>query len=158
VAPLPAFLITAANGMIFGMFWGAVISWTGALLGALTSFYIARLAGEVAADKMIRSQKARDFLRHAGEKRGFWMVLAARLLPFISVDFISYLAGLSGIRVWAFGLATGLGMIPATLAYTLFGRQLPLLEERSPLLLTATSVLILALVAYSLAQMMRKKS
>ncbi len=48
VAPLPAFLVTAANGMIFGSFWGAVLSWTGTLMGALTSFCIARLVGNVA--------------------------------------------------------------------------------------------------------------
>ncbi len=32
VAPLPAFLVTAANGMIFGSFWGALISCHGGKL------------------------------------------------------------------------------------------------------------------------------
>jgi uncharacterized membrane protein YdjX (TVP38/TMEM64 family) len=71
VAPLPAMLVTAANGMIFGGFWGAVISWTGALMGALTSFYIGRLVGDVALRKVIRNQRTVEFIRHAGEKRGF---------------------------------------------------------------------------------------
>ena len=57
VAPIPAFLITAANGMVFGSYWGALISWIGALMGALTSFYIARLFGNVALRKIVRNQK-----------------------------------------------------------------------------------------------------
>ena len=158
VAPLPAFLVTAANGMIFGSFWGAVLSWTGALAGALTSFYIARLVGEVAVGKVIRNQKTVEFIRHAGEKRGFYVILLSRLLPFISFDLISYMAGLSGIRPWAFILATGLGMLPATIIYTFFGREIPVMEEHSPILLTVTVVFIFILIVFSLVQGARKKA
>ncbi len=35
IAPLPAFLITASNGFIFGVFWGTVISWVGDMSGAI---------------------------------------------------------------------------------------------------------------------------
>jgi uncharacterized membrane protein YdjX (TVP38/TMEM64 family) len=97
VSPIPAFLVTAANGMVFGSFWGALISWIGALMGALTSFYIARLFRNVALRKIVRNQKTVEFIRHAGEKRGFYVILISRLLPFISFDIISYMAGLSGI-------------------------------------------------------------
>lgn len=95
VAPLPAFLVTAANGMIFGNIQGAILSWIGALMGALTSFYLARLFGNVAAEKIIRNQKVVDFIKRAGEKNGFYVILLSRLLPFISFDLISYMAGLS---------------------------------------------------------------
>jgi len=91
VAPIPAFLITAANGMIFGSFWGALISWIGALMGALTAFYIARLFGNVALRKIVRNQKTVEFIRHAGEKRGFYVILLSRLLPFIAFDIISFI-------------------------------------------------------------------
>ena len=33
-APLPAFVITLANGVVFGAFWGAVLSWSSAMAGA----------------------------------------------------------------------------------------------------------------------------
>jgi uncharacterized membrane protein YdjX (TVP38/TMEM64 family) len=69
VAPLPAFLVTAANGMIFSRFLGAVISWIGALMGALVSFYIARLFAEVALRKVVRNQKAVEFLKTPEKKR-----------------------------------------------------------------------------------------
>jgi uncharacterized membrane protein YdjX (TVP38/TMEM64 family) len=36
--PFPAELLTIANGMVFGSFWGVVITWSGAMLGAYASF------------------------------------------------------------------------------------------------------------------------
>ena len=96
--------------MVFGSFWGALISWIGALMGALTSFYIARLFKKVALRKIVRNQKAAEFIIHAGEKKGFYVILLSRLLPFVSFYIISYMAGLSGIRPWAFILSTALGM------------------------------------------------
>ena len=37
-APLPAFLITFANGLLFGVWWGATLSWSSAMLGAALCF------------------------------------------------------------------------------------------------------------------------
>ena len=157
VAPIPAFLVTAANGMVFGNFWGAIVSWIGALMGALTSFYIARLFRKVALRKIVHNQKTVEFIRHAGEKRGFYVILISRLLPFISFDIISYMAGLSGIRPWAFILGTALGMLPATIIYTFIGNEIPVMEKNFPILLTYTAVFIFILVVFSLVQRVRKK-
>ncbi len=157
IAPIPAFLITAANGMVFGNLWGALISWVGAMMGALTSFFIARLFGNVALRKIVRNQKTAEFIRHAGEKRGFYVILLSRLLPFISFDIISYMAGMSGIRTWAFILGTGLGMLPATIVYTVIGHELPVMEKNFPILLTYTTVFIFILIVFSLVQGVRKK-
>ena len=158
VAPLPAFLITAANGMIFGAYWGAFISWIGALLGALTAFFIARLFEEVALDKIVRNPKAADFIRHAGEKRGFYIILISRLLPFISFDVISYMAGLSGIRPWPFIAGTGLGMLPATIFYSVLGHEIPVMEEHPSIVYTYTVVFIFILIVFSAVQKFRKKN
>lgn len=157
VAPIPAFLITAANGMVFGSFAGALISWIGALAGALTSFYIARLFGNLALGKIVRNRKTIEFIRYAGEKKGFYVIFVSRLLPFISFDIISYMAGLSGIRPWAFISGTGLGMLPATIIYTVIGHEIPAMEKNFPILLTFTMVFIFILVVFSLVQGIRKK-
>lgn len=158
VAPIPAFLITAANGMVFGSFWGAIISWIGAMMGALTSFYITHLFKDVALRKIVRNRKAVEFIRRAGEKRGFYVILLSRLLPFISFDIISYMAGLSGIRSRAFILGTALEMLPATLFYTYIGHEIPVMEKNFPILLTYTIVFIFILVVFSIVQGGRKKN
>jgi uncharacterized membrane protein YdjX (TVP38/TMEM64 family) len=157
IAPIPAFLVTAANGMVFGSYWGALISWIGALMGALISFYIARLFGNVALTKIVRNEKTAEFIRRAGKKNGFYVILISRLLPFISFDIVSYMAGLSGIRPGAFILGTAIGMLPATIIYTFIGHEMPVVEQNFPVLLTYTTVFIFILIVFSLVQRIQKK-
>jgi uncharacterized membrane protein YdjX (TVP38/TMEM64 family) len=127
-------------------------------MGALTSFYIARLFGNVTSEKIIRNRKLVDFIKRSGQKKGFYVILFARLLPFISFDLISYMAGLSGIRTWAFILATGIGMLPATIVYTIFGSEIPAMDEGSPIVLTITIVFIFIMIAFSIALGVKKKT
>jgi uncharacterized membrane protein YdjX (TVP38/TMEM64 family) len=146
IAPLPAFLITAANGLVFGVYWGTIISWTGAMCGALVSFAISRLFFESFTKKVSRHKKGLEYLDRMSSKYGFKIILTARLLPFISFDFISYAAGLSTIRVRWFVLATGIGMLPATIAYTVFGLEMEKLKEYSDTLFTFSVLTVLSLL------------
>lgn len=54
-------------------------------------------------------------------KYGFFAILAARLIPLISFDLISYAAGLTKISFKRFFLATFIGIIPGTIFYTWLG-------------------------------------
>lgn len=148
IAPLPAFLITAANGLVFGIYWGTVVSWIGAMCGSLVSFTISRVFFESFSKRMQNHRKGLEYIEHLSSKHGFKVVLIARLLPFISFDVISYAAGLSTIKVRSFILATGIGMLPATIVYTVFGFEMERLKEYSDRLFTFSilTVLILALI------------
>ncbi|HEX9758437.1 MAG TPA: VTT domain-containing protein [Nitrospiria bacterium] len=52
------------------------------------------------------------------------LVLISRLFPIFSFDLISYGAGLTGMSLKWFALATLLGMIPPTFALTYFGKSI----------------------------------
>lgn len=146
IAPLPAFLITATNGLVFDVYWGTVISWTGAMCGALVSFLMSRLFYKSFAEKIRSQRKGIDYINRLSSKYGFKLILTARLLPFISFDFISYAAGLSNIKVRSFIVATGIGMLPATIIYTVFGFELEKLIEYSDKLFTFSVLAVLALI------------
>ncbi|RYD06877.1 hypothetical protein N752_01750 [Desulforamulus aquiferis] len=45
--PLPLFLLAGANGFIFGLGYGVLITMAGSLLGASLAFYLAGALGEV---------------------------------------------------------------------------------------------------------------
>lgn len=122
-APLPAFLITFANAAVFGWAWGAALSWTSAMAGAAACFGIARLYGRGAVVKLT-GKTAFQAVDRFFEKHGSNAVLIARLLPFVSFDVVSYAAGLTPMRFWAFFLATGIGQLPATLVYSYAGEML----------------------------------
>lgn len=124
IAPIPSFLITGANGVVFGIFWGTVISWTGAMLGAAGTFYMARILG---VDFVRRFEKDNSLLKKVddiSQVHGAKVIFVGRLMPFISFDFLSYAAGLSKIPFNKFFIATGFGMLPGTLAYVILGSQI----------------------------------
>lgn len=71
VFPIPSFLITGANGAIFGVFWGTVISWVGAMFGGLASFYLARWLGEAFVKKMVHHEGLWGKVDGISSKHGF---------------------------------------------------------------------------------------
>ena len=120
VAPLPAFLITFANGTLFGFWWGSLLSWSSSMLGAAFCFYIARYLGIQRVTRLI-SQPVVDKTNDFFEKYGTYAILIARLMPFISFDVVSYFAGATRMRFLGFWIATGIGQLPATLVYSYLG-------------------------------------
>ncbi len=116
-APIPAFVVTFANAAIWGWWKGAILSWTSAMAGAALCFFIARLLGREATEKLA-SQSALKSVDQFFEKYGKNAILIARLLPFVPFDPISYAAGLTAMSFGSFFLATGLGQLPATIVYS----------------------------------------
>jgi len=121
-APLPAFLITFANGLLFGVWWGAALSWSSAMLGAALCFFIARYFGRPVVVKLT-SESALAASDRFFEHYGKHAVLIARLVPIISFDIISYGSGLTGMRFLGFWIATGIGQLPATILYSYLGDE-----------------------------------
>ena len=122
IAPLPAFLITFANGTLFGFWWGSLLSWSSSMVGAAFCFYIARALGIQRITELI-SQPAVDKANDFVEKYGTYAILVARLIPFISFDVVSYFAGATRMRFLGFWIATGIGQMPATLVYSYLGES-----------------------------------
>lgn len=124
IAPLPAFVITFANGLLFGAWWGALLSWSSAMVGAALCFFIARSLGRPAVEKLVGGSTALAGADKFFDRFGRRAILIARLLPFVSFDVISYAAGLTSMGFWPFFLATGIGQIPATIVYSYLGQNM----------------------------------
>lgn len=147
VAPLPAFLITFANANLFGWVLGAILSWSGAMLGAILCFWIARILGRDVVERLT-SKAGLEQVDEFFDKYGSHSVLIARLLPFISFDIVSYAAGLTSMRFVPFVIATGIGQLPATIVYSYVGGMLTggaKLMVTALLILFALSVLVVLL-------------
>ncbi len=146
--PLPAFVITFANGLAFGAFWGGMLSLLSATLAAALSFWISRLLGRGPVEALVggRSLGSADrwFLRW-----GTYAVLIARLVPVVSFDVISYAAGLTRMRFWGFVLATAVGMAPATFVYAYLGERAP---QYVQVLLVAFGVVIAGAVVVTVVR------
>lgn len=73
-APLPAFLLTFANAALFGWVKGAVLSWSGAMAGAVVCFFISRIYGRTSVEKLT-SKLALQSVEGFFERHGQYAVL-----------------------------------------------------------------------------------
>ncbi|MEH7490884.1 TVP38/TMEM64 family protein [Neobacillus niacini] len=122
IAPLPAFVITFANGLLFGWFFGMLLSWSSAMLGAILCFYIGKFLGRPIVEKLV-SKIALGWWDRFFDRYGKHSVFLARLLPIISFDLVSYAAGTTSISFWSFFWSTGLGQLPTTILYSYLGQN-----------------------------------
>ena len=122
-APLPAFLITFANANLFGWWKGAILSWSSAMVAAAICFWIAKILGRDVVIKLT-SKAGVEQIDTYFEKYGRNTILICRLLPFVSFDIVSYVAGLTSISFKSFFIATGIGQLPATIIYSYVGGML----------------------------------
>lgn len=120
IAPLPASPVTYANGLLFGVWWGALLSWSSALAAAAIAFGLSRTFGRPVAERLV-TRGALEWSDGFVARWGGWAVLVGRLLPVVSFDVVSYGAGLTPMRLDVFLLATAVGMVPGTLFYAWLG-------------------------------------
>ena len=118
--PFPSEIITLANGMVFGPFWGSAITWVGAMLGAISTFGLVRLLGRPFVHRML-SENQLCRLSEWSSVRGGMALLIGRLIPVIAFNLLNYAAALTDISWWTFIWATGLGILPLTILLNVFG-------------------------------------
>jgi uncharacterized membrane protein YdjX (TVP38/TMEM64 family) len=121
-SPLPSAPIALAAGAVFGHTYGTVYVLIGSMIGAMVAFSIARVLGYDVVHKWIDKRFSVKF--PGGQNALMGMVFATRLIPFISFDSISYLAGLTSLSFWRFAAATFAGIIPASFLLAHFGSEL----------------------------------
>lgn len=113
-------------------------------------FWIARSLGREAVEKLC-SKTGLATIERFFERHGDQSVLIARLLPFVSFDFVSYFAGLTSMPFRGFMVATGIGQLPATIVYSYVGGML---TGGTKMLVTA--LLILFALAVLVRQLYRE--
>jgi uncharacterized membrane protein YdjX (TVP38/TMEM64 family) len=120
--PIPSAPIALAAGAAYGHLWGTVYVVTGAEIGALIAFAIARSVGYEVLHRWLGKRLSLGSL--ASQNALMAAVFASRLLPFISFDLVSYAAGLTPLTLWRFALATLAGIIPASFLLAHFGGEM----------------------------------
>jgi uncharacterized membrane protein YdjX (TVP38/TMEM64 family) len=123
VAPLPAFVPALANGLLFGAFWGTLLTWSTSIIGGVICFYIARSLGRPAVEKLV-SRRAMDSVDRFFKRYGNNSVLVARFIPLLSFSAISYLSGVTSIGFWGYFWATALGILPGTIVFCVLGQNI----------------------------------
>lgn len=117
----PAFILTFAAGAVWGLWYGSVLVYIGAVLGA-SAVHI--LAAQLLRSRVIRWLD-RDprvaAVRRAVAGQGVWMMFLLRLSPIIPFVQLNYALVLSGVRYREYIIAT-VGMWPTIVMYVYYGK------------------------------------
>ena len=153
--PFPAELLACANGMVYGLLWGTLITWIGAMLGAAIAFGLARKLGRPFVARVVSK---RDWTRldDWAAKDGWQVLLIGRLIPVIAFNLINYAAGLTRVGWWPFLWTTGIGILPMTVLMVALGDNIESLGWSSWLLLLTGCLLLLLMLRHKLRSKQRR--
>jgi len=154
----PATLLTIAAGFVFGPILGVVLVIIGSNASALLAYAIGRFFGQ---GFLAENGSAGIVQRYTTRLRehSFETIFIMRLI-FLPYDLVNYLAGFLRIHWIPFIVATALGALPGTLAFTLFGASIEAFDGGIPALnprVLAASV-ALFLVSLGLSRLVKRRS
>ncbi|MEO5375762.1 MAG: VTT domain-containing protein [Alphaproteobacteria bacterium] len=116
---VPGAAYALAGGALFGPLLGTVFNLSGATLGAVLAFLVARHG----AGAWVRSRTGPrlEALVSGVEAEGWRFVAFVRLVPLFPFNLVNYAFGLTRIGLAEYTAATVVCMIPGSLAYTYLG-------------------------------------
>jgi uncharacterized membrane protein YdjX (TVP38/TMEM64 family) len=120
--PIPVTLLMVANGVVFGVWRGMLVSFAGGFLGSVAAYYVGRLLGRLVIEQFIPCS-ALDAADRLMAKRGGWAVVVGRWVPGIPCDPLSYAAGITKMPVVKFLVLSALGLVPANLVTAYLGAE-----------------------------------
>jgi uncharacterized membrane protein YdjX (TVP38/TMEM64 family) len=122
-------VLAVASGIIFGVWYGFVMSSLATTMGGVVSFFSTRY---IFNDFIRRRFPAQIEIVNKGiEKEGALYLFGLRMIPVIPFWTLNMLMGLTSMRVSIFALATLFGMMPVLLIFTYTGSQLGEIEAFS---------------------------
>ena len=149
---LPAFffpvaVLALAGGLLFGLWWGSVYTFLGAILNCTLMFFLARYAGRSQVQALMEKKLPavwQQRLERLNSGGGFLLLIVLRLIPAVPYNLINYAFGLSSMSYSTYILASAIGIIPGTLAFINVGDKA--LDVTSPAFWTAIGLLALLLL------------
>ena len=107
---LPSIFISTANGVVFGIIPGIVISWLAETIGVVISFWFMRVLFRKSAEEIIHKSK---MLTKLDSYSNFGTMVIARAVPYSPNGLVTALGALSGISYRDYSLACLVGKFPS---------------------------------------------
>jgi len=124
VAFLPGTPLTLLAGVLFGPLLGTVYAFSGAMVGCVAAFLVARYAARDLVASRVRGNERLRRLDEGVERQGWRMLVITRLVPVFPFNLQNYAYGLTRVRLATYTLVSGLCIIPGVAVYAFAGGSL----------------------------------
>jgi uncharacterized membrane protein YdjX (TVP38/TMEM64 family) len=151
VAPVPSSIVMFANGILFGLFWGALLS----IVGGLGAAWLGHWLGKKGEQRALRWM-GEDTLAKTNrffQKYGLLAIIVSRPIPLLA-ETLSITAGLSDMPRKKFLWGSFLGLLPAAILYAVAGYYAVEFDAGTYAFL---GVMLLAALAWAIGQFLMRK-
>ncbi len=119
--PIPATVVMAALGYLYGPWIGGLLGAGGSFASGVVAYWLCRLAGDKYAQRLLGPKDYARGRRIFGQAGG-WIVVLSRWLP-VFPEVISCMAGLNRMPVLRFHIALLCSALPMGFVYALIGHS-----------------------------------
>ena len=126
---LPSIFFSTANGLLFGVVPGIIISWLAETVGVVLSFMIMLYILRDTAHKVIEKSEFLLKVADFSGKNGLVMMLFARSIPYFPSGIITALGAISQISLRDYIIANLIGKFPSTALEVIVGHDTVLLQD-----------------------------
>jgi len=144
ISPIPSSPLAIFAGNVFGVWFGMLLTMTGAIVGAIIVFYIARIFGRPVVIRLVSQKKLEKIEQYFSERNLVFAIFILRLVPLPFFDAVSYAAGLTHISFRGFFFSTFFGLIPLVFLFSYVGDLF--VENMIPVSVTIIIISILLLI------------
>ena len=152
----PSVFLSTANGLIFGLPLGILVSWLAETVGVVLSFLLMRFFFRDTAELLIAKSNSLQHIDEASGEKGLYWMAVARMLPYVPSGILTAIGAVSRISVKDYIIANLVGKFPSTALEVVIGHDLVNFQENSLRLGVLVSIGILAFLFYK-KYMLRKK-
>lgn len=138
----PFMILSGAAGIVFGLFGGIIISWSGEVIGALVMFIFSRYFFRHIVEGWIANSRYLKQVDDYSAENGFKALLIARLLPLAPSGIITAIAAISRMSFRDFWWATFIGKFPPVVIKVLLGHDLVFASENMGRLIFVTLLVV----------------
>ena len=144
----PSIFLSTANGLIFGLPLGILISWLAETVGVVISFLLMRFFFRSTAEKLIAKSNSLKHIDEASGKHGLEWMAFARALPYFPSGILTAIGAVSSISVRDYIIANLIGKFPSTALEVVIGHDLVNYKEHSERLAILVIVVVLIFWGY----------
>ena len=145
----PAIIFSTANTLIFGIFWGIVISVVAETVGVTISFLLLRFFFRDAAAKIISKSKFLSSMdKYSSSEKGFVVMLIARMVPYVPSGLLNAVGALSALSLRDYFLASLVGKFPSTGIEAIIGHD-AILQEEDPTRIIVVVIFAILLIGWA---------
>ena len=144
----PAIIFSTANTLIFGIVPGIVLSVVAETVGVTISFVLLRFFFRDTAKKVIAKSKRLSSIDKYSSKKGFTVMLIARMVPYLPSGLLNAAGALSAMSLADYFLASLVGKFPSTGIEAIIGHDAILQEEDFTRIIVVV-IFAIALIAWA---------